>query len=285
MFRRIIYAITVIGVTVFFSACSTFSDGQSVKTSALAASSKNTTKPKTKAELDSERPNEKVLESADKGEDVTRIQTRLKKYGYNVVVDGDYGDGTTYAVMDFQHTHNLEISGIVSGTTLDDLYKSPTKDNMYKPATQSLISGVDAASEPTYESIVNSADCTSNTNNYILVNLFEQRVYIFYGTDHNWKLINTFPCASGKSSTPTVRGHFSLGVKGLYFKSGTSVYCKYFSQISGNYLFHSILYDKNGNVLDSTLGEEASHGCIRLALGNAKYIYDNVPIGSGIWIK
>jgi len=256
---------------------------KSLKTSNLASSSKSITK--SKAELDSERPVSAVLKPPDKGEDVIRIQTRLKTYGYNVTLDGDYGVSIAYAVMDFQKRHNLELSGTVSGETLNELYKTPTKENVYKPATQSLLTANDISNEATYENTLNSVESISNTNNYILVNLSEQRVYIFYGTNHNWKLINTFSCGSGRAETPTVTGHFLVEVKGLYFKSGTSVYCKYFSQISGNYLFHSILYDENGNVLDGNLGAVESHGCIRLALQSAKYIYDSIPIGSGIWIK
>lgn len=254
----------------------------------LVSSNKSKTVLKSKVELDNERPDKSIIKSSDKGEDVIRIQTMLKKYGYNLVIDGDYGEGVIYAVMDFQQRHNLLPSGTVSGETLDALYKIPTKDNMYKPATQSLLTANDIASASIYESKLNSADSTSNTDNYILVNLSQQRVYIFYGAIHNWKLINTFSCGSGKEATPTVTGHFRVGVKGLHFKSGTSdapVYCKYFSQISGNYLFHSILYDKYGNVIDGNLGAVESHGCIRLALKDAKYIYDNVPIGSTVWIK
>ena len=104
--------------------------------------------------------------------------------------------------------------------TLNALYQVPTKYNMYKPATQSLLTANDVASKATYESTLNHVDSTSYTNNYILVNLSKQRVYIFYGTDHNWKLINTFSCGSGAVATPTVTGHFRVGVKGLYFKSG-----------------------------------------------------------------
>ena len=159
---------------------------------------------------------------------------------------------------------------------------------MYKPAIQTFLSSNDVALKSTYESKLNSGENTSSTNNYILVDLSQQRVYIFYGSLHNWKLINTFSCGSGKAETPTVTGLFRVGIKGLNFKSGTAaspVYCKYFTQISGNYLFHSILYDKNGNVIDGNLGAVESHGCIRLALENAKYIYNNIPIGSTIWVK
>ncbi|MCB2358275.1 L,D-transpeptidase family protein [Clostridium estertheticum] len=260
------------------------------KNSLIVSSSKSKTvhKTKTKAELDSERPDKSIIKASDKGEDVIRIQTRLKKYGYNVVLDGDYGEGVIYAVMDFQQRHNLIPSGKVTAETIDVMYKTPTKDNMYKPATQSLLSVNDVDVKSTYESKLNSGENTSSTNNYILVDLSQQRVYVFYGSMHNWKLINTFSCGSGKAETPTVTGYFRVGIKGLNFKSGTDaapVYCKYFTQISGNYLFHSILYDKSGNVIDGNLGAVESHGCIRLALENAKYIYDNIPIGSTIHVK
>ena len=282
-----IFCIIITGIGIGYKIkANTVNNTEFLKTNTLTLSnSKSKTVIKSKAEIDSERPDHAILKSSDKGEDVIRIQTRLKKYGYNVVADGDYGEGVIYAVMDFQQRHNLVPSGKVSGATLDALYQVPTKDNVYKPAIQSLLTANDVASESIYENKLNAVENTSSTNNYILVNLSEQRVYIFYGTDHNWKLINSFSCGSGKDSTPTVTGHFRVGVKGLYFKSGTSVYCKYFSQISGNYLFHSILYDNKGNVIDGNLGAVESHGCIRLALKSAKYIYDNIPIGSTIWIK
>ncbi|MCT8976711.1 L,D-transpeptidase [Clostridium sp. CX1] len=61
--------------------------------------------------------------------------------------------------------------------------------------------------------------------------------------------------------------------------------CKYYTQISGNYLFHSVLYNKSDKLVDGRLGYNISHGCIRLSLENAKYIYDNIPSGTAIWIQ
>ena len=285
MKKRLLRIGIILAVTICFVGCTSALNSEKVKNESRSVKVAAKAPEKTKEEIDNEKPDKSIIRPGDKGEDVVRIQTRLKKYGYNVTADGDYGDEVDYEVMEFQHKHNIEISGTVSRDTLAALYETPTDAYMYKAdSTQAALSSDVIANKSAYESVVNSEECTSYTNNYILVNLEEQQVYIFYGTNHNWKLINTFSCASGKSSTPTVRGHFNLGVKGLYFRSG-SAYCKYFSQITGNYLFHSILYDSNGNVLDSTLGEKASHGCIRLALDNAKYIYDNIPIGSGIWIK
>jgi len=280
-----IICLIVIGVSIGYFVKSKAIDK---KNAPIISSNKDKTVHKSIAQLDNERPDKSIIKASNKGEDVRRIQTRLKKYGYNIVIDGDYGEGVIYAVMDFQQRHNLLPSGRVSGATLEAMYQTPTNDNVYKPATQSLLTANDVDSESIYENKVNSVDSTSSTNNYILVDLSQQRVYVFYGTVHNWKLINTFSCGTGKAETPTVTGHFQIGIKGLNFKSGTPaapVYCKYYSQISGNYLFHSILYDKDGNVIDGNLGAVESHGCIRLALENAKYIYDNIPIGSSVWVE
>ena len=93
-------------------------------------------------------------------------------------------------------------------------------------------------------------------------------------------------CAPGKSSTPTKKGRFTVGSKGYYFDSG-SARCFYFTQFSGNYLFHSVLYSQTSSpkyVTDGTMGRPASHGCVRLQLSNAKWIYNNVPRGSKVYV-
>ena len=44
-----------------------------------------------------------------------------------------------------------------------------------------------------------------------------------------------------------------------------------------------MLYDAGTfNLQDGTIGANASHGCVRLELANAKWIYDNVPYGTKV---
>ena len=50
-------------------------------------------------------------------------------------------------------------------------------------------------------------------------------------------------------------------------------------------LFHSIIYNLDGSIRDGRLGMKLSDGCIRLAKVNAKWIYDNVPAGSTVYIE
>lgn len=232
----------------------------------------------------------KTLKIGDYGDEVKSIQEKLNKFGYNLTVDGSFGKSTNFAVRDFQLKHKILVDGIVGYESLKLLDTNPTPSTMYTvaPKLTSDSSSKQFLSEGnnSYEKFINSQDCESITNDYILVNLQEQMVYIFSGSNHNWKMINSFACASGKSSTPTIKGHFNVGNKGASFKAIGGAICKYYTQISGNYLFHSVLYDSNGNhITDGTLGTTVSHGCIRLAIDNALYIYNNMPMGTEIWIR
>ena len=53
-----------------------------------------------------------------------------------------------------------------------------------------------------------------------------------------------------------------------------------------NILFHSVPFDETQTViLDDTLGTPASHGCIRLKVEDAKWLYDNIANDTKIIIN
>ena len=57
------------------------------------------------------------------GDEVTRLQQRLKDLGYlNSKVDGKYGGGTKRAVISFQRRNGLKTDGVAGETTLAKLY-------------------------------------------------------------------------------------------------------------------------------------------------------------------
>ena len=121
---------------------------------------------------------------------------------------------------------------------------------------------------------------TSKTSYLVLVNTTKARVYVYKGRQYNWVLKKIFTATTGKPSTPTKIGTFEVGIKGLYFNTGSRGRCWYFTQFSRNYLFHSVIYDRSrtpSRILDGQLGTHASHGCVRLQISNAKWIYDNIP--------
>ena len=124
----------------------------------------------------------------------------------------------------------------------------------------------------------------SSTNYLILVDRSIHKVGIYKGKEGNWINIKRYSCGDGKSSTPTIEGTFTVGIKLWYFDSG-SARCWYATQFSGNYLFHSVLYYQNSypaDVMDGTLGAGVSHGCVRLEVSNARWIYDNIPRGTKV---
>lgn len=124
---------------------------------------------------------------------------------------------------------------------------------------------------------------SSNTGYLLMVNLSTRHVGVFTGKQGNWSLKYYWQCTVGAPSTPTVTGEFVTQDKGYYFDSGASR-CFYWTRFYGGYLFHSTLYYQNFRFepMNSTLGAALSHGCVRLQINNAKWIYDNIPRGTKV---
>lgn len=131
---------------------------------------------------------------------------------------------------------------------------------------------------------VNTSNLTSTTNYLIWVDTKNFKTNIFKGSKGNWTLVHSYLCSIGKPSTPTPKGNFKIGIRGLYFGKERGYICRYYTQFKGNYLFHSIIYNLDGSVRDGRLGKAISDGCVRLALENAKWIWDNIPQGSTVKI-
>ncbi len=126
-----------------------------------------------------------------------------------------------------------------------------------------------------------AAGQSSATNYLILVNCNIHYVAIYKGSQGAWTPIYKWQCADGAAGTPTVKGSFTTAQKGYYFDK-FGVRCFYYTQFYGDYLFHSVLCNENGDVVDGRVGMGLSHGCVRLAKENAKWIYDNIPTGTKV---
>ncbi|PAB59602.1 L,D-transpeptidase family protein [Anaeromicrobium sediminis] len=136
------------------------------------------------------------------------------------------------------------------------------------------------------EAIINEKDFNSKTNHYVWVDTDKNAAYIFEGENKNWSLTKTMVCTDGKASTPTVKGNFTIGGRAPWLTSyNGKVKAKYKVRFFGNYYFHSILFDSKGkNIVDSRLGQSISHGCVRLSVDDAKWVYDNIKDGTGVYI-
>lgn len=90
-------------------------------------------------------------------------------------------------------------------------------------------------------------------------------------------------CSSGGSGNDTPDGTFKMRdyrVRFALFRN-TNSYAQYWSLITGKIYFHSILYDKLDASTYSTtaynnLGKKCSHGCIRLTVPDARWIWYNI---------
>lgn len=144
--------------------------------------------------------------------------------------------------------------------------------NAFKQAPPSAVSGM-----------LMRANLYGSTTPYlILVDRSIHKVGVFQGWQGNWNNLAFWDCSDGAPSSPTVEGVFKVGIRGNYFDSGTSR-CYWYTQFYGNYLFHSVLYNKyTGALADGRLGMALSHGCVRLDINNAKWIYSNIPSGTTV---
>jgi lipoprotein-anchoring transpeptidase ErfK/SrfK len=231
-------------------------------------------------------PADAVFHRNDKGEKIKLLQRKLNKYGYTLEQDGIFGLSTYDAVLNFQYRFGLEVDGIVGAETIAKLNLPPHQNDIYKAqTTETSEDNVNNTSPNPLEEYINSQDASSNTNYYVWVDLPNQRVNVFKGSNGNWTLQKSMLCSSGKPSTPTVKGHFKIQDKGPMFRAGSNTICKYYTRFYGNYLFHTVLLDNKGNIQDGRVGVPLSHGCIRLAIEDAKYFHCTVPYGTTVWIK
>lgn len=135
------------------------------------------------------------------------------------------------------------------------------------------------------ERFVNDNNIKSPTNNLITTDLTNKLTYVFVKNQNgSWRLLYKWSCTVGKPSTPTITGTFYINGRKPYFGSDT-YRVKYATRIKGSYYYHSILFNPEGTeIINDILGEALSHGCIRLAVENAQWIYDNVLDATAIVI-
>lgn len=206
------------------------------------------------------------LSEGDSGEEVLRLQRRLTQlhYLYNGA-DGAFGSLTANALKYFQYLNDLDQTGIADENT---------QRKLFSPA---------------------AVESTEYVFPYkLIIDVSDQRVYVYQWTGTSYgEHIGTMKCSTGTKSDPTPLGTYQAagpaGGRWYYFKD-FDCYAQYATRIIGGILFHSVIY---GRADESTLqrssvrnlGRRASHGCIRLSVDNAKWIYQNCPVGTTVVIR
>ncbi len=152
----------------------------------------------------------------------------------------------------------------------------------------------------TFEELVGDNGVYDSPNAYpspdtfrIIIDVYHQVVLVY---KRDAKGAYTVPvrfmvCSTGATKTPTPRGTFSSGSHkvrfGLFVNDG--VYGQYWTQITKRIYFHSLLYTKKDaqyyTSSYSKLGQRASHGCVRLLVPDARWIYYHVAPGTEVEIR
>ena len=96
-----------------------------------------------------------------------------------------------------------------------------------------------------------------------------------------------FVCSAG-NGTPT--GTFKIRDKLRWHELMGPCWGQWCEHLTDDILFHSVYYDRQNDKYSlnvnayNKLGTMASHGCVRLTAGDAKWIYDNCKIGTKVTI-
>ena len=124
---------------------------------------------------------------------------------------------------------------------------------------------------------------SSSTGYLVVVDKSNTRVIVMTGGNGNWRPARNMACSVGAYNTPTVEGTFTVGSRGYSFGSGYT--CYYWTQFYADYLFHSVLYNEGTRTIqDGRLGYHISHGCVRMDIGDAYWIYDTIPSGTRVLV-
>ena len=78
------------------------------------------------------------------GSEVTELQKLLNTNGYDLEVDGNYGEKTQAAVSDYQQKNGLSVDGVAGDQTLSSLSKAQTsqsEDASLNDAIDAILNG------------------------------------------------------------------------------------------------------------------------------------------------
>ena len=210
-------------------------------------------------------PTGKTVLVGEKNADALRIQKRLNRLGYLASgIDGNYGANSALAMKYFQRRNGLLETGNADVDTQKVLFSDAAKES----------------------------DCyVAPYMAYVSTSKNKVRIMGWDGDGYN-REVKVFTCTTGAKKTPTIKGTFqAAGQAGEWYEMKKShCWVRYAFIIDGGYFFHSLLYGYKGDPSPSrgsvaNLGHNASHGCVRLALEDAKWLYENCTPGMTVVIS
>ncbi len=208
-----------------------------------------------------------TITTGSSGLDTQRIQRRLMYMNYLYKGDdGVFGAKTQEGLAYFQKVNGIPETGIADEVTQKLLFSENAlpSDKPYHPY-------------------------------FIKVDVSQQRLYVYAWSDNDsgyTKLVKKVKCSTGLPKTPTPTGTFQdttgPGKRWHYFKD-FNCWAQYAFYVKGNIMIHSVIFQKKGGSPTSgsvqSLGRRASHGCVRLQVKDAKWVWENCGVGTTVLIQ
>ncbi|PIU24587.1 hypothetical protein COT12_00230, partial [Candidatus Berkelbacteria bacterium CG08_land_8_20_14_0_20_39_8] len=117
---------------------------------------------------------------------------------------------------------------------------------------------------------------------YIDIDLTKQLLTLFNGTNQEGQFI----VSSGKASTPTPTGTRTIdGHNPKAWSAPYGLYMPWWISMGGGYGIHELPEWPSGYKEGANhLGIPVSHGCVRLGIGPAEFVYNWTPDGTQVYI-
>ncbi len=221
-------------------------------------------------------PFTKKLAYGSKGANVQKVQEKLKELGfftYKKTTTGFYKN-TQAAVKQFQEYNGLTVTGIVDEDTWNALFNSVE----VVPASATPRPSPEPTPQPYYVDV--------DTKNQVT------KVYTYDENKEYTVLVQVMICSTGTSKYPSDVGTWTLSgrtARWCTFPKWGGGTAQYWTKINESIAFHSVMFanydtSKLNEKSFNKLGKKASHGCIRLTVTDAKWIYDNCGKGTQVYI-
>ncbi len=221
-------------------------------------------------------PFEKQLKSGSSGERVKTLQARMTNLGYySGPISGNFARQTLRAVKAIQVQNGMKETGVVDEATWNVIFND------------SRIVMPDATPKPTPTPTPVPFAMTVDVTN---------QVTTVYGRDENGGYtvpVRRMLCSTGTKANPSDVGDWVLNgrhAKWCVFPKWGNSYARYWTRINASIAFHSVIYtavslDAMKTSSYKALGSRASHGCIRLTVEDAKWVYENIGAGTVVSIR
>jgi len=235
------------------------------------------------------------VKKGTRGSDVQALKERLKQLGYYLSDEAmdAYGDRTAVAVSEFQRLSGLEQTGEADAQTCAMLF---SENAARCPAFSTLAPTVNM----TFEELAGDDGLRDHPKGYpapdtyyIIVDIRHQVVMV-YTKDENGEYtlpVRYMLCSTGLGNS-TPKGVFEMGAYRVRFSKFVrdGRYGQYWSQIRKAIYFHTFLYSERdaSTYIEETyldLGNKASHGCVRLTVPDARWIWYNIGYGTKCEIR